>query len=272
MLLFLLAGPLMLGSPGCTQIAKHSDSSYTGPFHAVANVYIRPDGLPANLQRVAVMPLVPGRGNRSAERGVPLIEQVFKEELSRARIFDVVALTPNRLNTLIGAQALYADSRLPVEFITKIKEETGCQAILFAELTTFRAYPPVAVGWKLHLFDLETEALIWAADEVFDAGQATVANALRRHIREKLSPNNAAATRLLVLDSPREMARFSLGELIGTFTQKNPKVSLKSADDTNSQGSSENPEDTSETPDPTEADSPEKQENPAPPLPDSGKT
>jgi hypothetical protein len=122
------------------------------------------------------------------------------------------------------------------------------------------------------LFDLETEALIWAADEVFDAGQATVANALRRHIREKLSPNNAAATRLLVLDSPREMARFSLGELIGTFTQKNPKVSLKSADDTNSQGSSENPEDTSETPDPTEADSPEKQENPAPPLPDSGKT
>ena len=257
----MLTSALILSSLGCTQISKLSDASYTGPFHTVANVYISPDGLPANLQRVAVKPLLPGRGNRSAERGVPLIQQLFTEELSRARIFDVVSLTRDRLDTLIGVPALYADSPLPVEFISKIKEETGCQALLFAELTTFRAYPPVAVGWKLHLFDLETEELIWAADEVFDGGQATVANALRRHIREKLSPNNAAATHLLVLDSPREMARFSLGELIGTFTQKNPKVTLKSADGTDSQSSSERPKEASETP---EADSPEKQENPAP--------
>jgi len=163
-------------------------------------------------------------------------------------------------------RGLYADSRLPVEFISKIKEETGCQAVLFSELTTFRAYPPMAVGWKLYLFDLETEELVWAADEVFDAGQATVANALRRHIRERLSQNNVAATQLLVLDSPREMARFSLGELIGTFTQKNPKVMLKSADGTNSQSSSEIPEEASETPDSDEADSLEKQENPTSPA------
>jgi hypothetical protein len=267
MLQSLLAIALFLGSLGCAQITKQWDASRTGPFHTVANVYISPDGLPANLQRVAVMPLVPGRGNRSAERGVPLIQQLFTEELSRARIFDVVTLTPNRLDTLIGIRALYADSRLPVEFISKIKEETGCQALLFAELTTFRAYPPVAVGWKLHLFDLETETLIWAADEVFDGGQASVANALRLHIREKLSPNNAAATQLLVLDSPREMARFSLGEMIGTFSQKNPKVTLKSTDSTDSQSNFERPEEASETP---EADSPEKQKNPTSPATGSG--
>jgi hypothetical protein len=259
MLKSILAGALILGPLGCAQIAKRSDPSYTGPFHAVANVYISPDGLPTNLQRVAVMPLVPGRGNRSAERGVPLIQQVLTEELSRARIFDVITLTPDKLDTLVGVQALYADSRLPIGFTSRIEEETGCQAILFAELTTFRAYPPVAVGWKLHLFDLASEELIWATDEVFDAGQATVANALRRHIREKLSPNNAAATQLLVLDSPREMARFSLGELIGTFMQKNPKVTLKSADDIDSQSNSEGPKEPSEESiGPAEADSQEK--------------
>jgi hypothetical protein len=269
MLTSILGGALTLGSLGCTQLLKQRDASYSGPFHTVANVYISPEGLPANLQRIAVMPLMPGRGNRSAQRGVPLIQQAFTEELSRARVFDVVTLTPNRLDTLVGVQALYADSRLPIEFISKIKEETGCQAVLFAELTTFRAYPPVAVGWKLHLFDLETEELVWAADEVFDAGRAAVANALRRHIREKLSPNSAAATQLLVLDSPREMTRFSLGELIGTFTQKNPKVTLKSADNTNSQSNFERPEEASEKPDPVEADSPENQKNPAPPTTDS---
>ena len=265
-LVSILFGALTLGSIGCAQIAKNWDPSYVGPFHKVGNVYTSPDGPSANLQRVAVMPLVPGRGNRAAERGVPLIRQVFTEELSRARVFDIVTVTPKRLDTLIGMRGLYADSRLPVEFISKIKEETGCQAVLFSELTTFRAYPPMAVGWKLYLFDLETEELVWAADEVFDAGQATVANALRRHIRERLSQNNVAATQLLVLDSPREMARFSLGELIGTFTQKNPKVMFKSADGTNSQSSSEIPEEASETPDSDEADSLEKQENPTSPA------
>ena len=68
----------------------------------------------------------------------------------------------------------------------------------------------------------------------------------------------------------REMARFSLGELIGTFTQKNPKVTLKSADDTDSQSNSEGPKETSESIGPAEADSPERQEKPAPLPTDRG--
>ncbi|SVE56412.1 uncharacterized protein METZ01_LOCUS509266, partial [marine metagenome] len=75
----MLAGALALSLTGCAQIAKRSNPTYIGPFHTVGNVY-QPDGLPATLQRVVVMPLVSGRGNRMAERGVPLMQQAFTEE------------------------------------------------------------------------------------------------------------------------------------------------------------------------------------------------
>ena len=71
-----------------------------------------------------------------------------------------------------------------------LQKQTGCQAVLITELTTFRAYPPVALGWKIHLFDLESEKLIWAVDEVFDGGQNPVDNSLRRHIRKNHSTHN----------------------------------------------------------------------------------
>lgn len=236
---FILAA-LLITLGGCSMLKKHDDPTRVGPFVGISNVY-QPAGLPANLQRVAVLPLVPGRGNRDAERGVPLIKQVFAEEFSRARVFDVVIVSPRHLGQTTGVNALHADSPLPIEFVENIRRSTACEAILFAELTTYRAYPPIAIGWKLHLFDLQTEQLIWAVDEVFDTGQAPVANALRRHMRENLSPNNVAPTEIIVLDSPRELARFSLGALISTIIQNNPKVSLNTAEDTSRQSGSGTP-------------------------------
>ena len=237
---FLILTALVITLGGCAAFKKRNDPTYIGPFVGISNVY-QPAGLPANLQRVTVLPLVPARGNRDAERGVPLIKQVFVEEFSRARVFDVVGVSPRHLDQLTGVRALHADSPLPVDFVENIRRGTACEAILFTELTTYRAYPPVAVGWKLHLFNLESEQLIWAVDEVFDTGQAPVANALRRHMRENLSPNNVAPTEIIVLDSPRELARFSLGALISTIIQNNPKVSLNTAEDTFRQSGSGTP-------------------------------
>jgi len=203
---------------------------------------MNPNGLNENVRRVAILPLIPSRGNREAERGVAFLQPILTEEFSRNRIFDVVTVTPDRLRRLFHRQSIYADEPLPYDFLTTIHRETGCQAILFAELTTFRAYPPIALGWKLHLFDLESEKLIWAVDEVFDGGQSPVANSLRRHIRRNHASHGDAATKILVLDSPREMARFSLSQLTPTLMKKNPKVTVNPAEANGNQRVSEEPD------------------------------
>jgi len=235
----LAAGSLLVG---CALLERTDNGAYIGPFHAPSNTHLVPGGLPANVMRVAVMPLMPGRGNAPAERGAPLLQAVLTEELSRARLFEVVTITPHRLQSLFNERAIYADADLPFDFLPELAKETTCQAVLFCELTTFRAYPPIGVGWKLHLFNLEDGQLIWATDEVFDAGQTTVNNSLRRHIRERQSSSILAATELLILNSPRELGRYSLGAIFQLLSEKNAKEMLLAADNKDSQRVSGNPE------------------------------
>ncbi len=268
----LAAGGLLVG---CSVLERTDRGAYIGPFHAPSNAHLTPGGLPADLMRVAVMPLTPGRGNVPAERGAPLLQAVLTEELSRARLFEVVTITSQRLHGLFNERAIYADAALPFDFLPKLARETGCQAVLFCELTTYRAYPPIGVGWKLHLFSLEDGQLIWATDEVFDAGQTTVNNSLRRHIRERQSSSILAATELLILNSPRELGRYSLGAIFQHLSEKNAKELLLAADKENSQRVSGNPESVTpptEEPEPTGPTAPEGSEDPAPLPPIPGTT
>ncbi len=258
---------------GCTVLERTDNGAYMGPFHQPANAHLIPGGLPVELMRVAVMPLTPGRGNAPAERGVPLLQAVLTEELARARLFEVVTLTPARLHTLFGVRNMYADADLPYDFLPTLAKETGCQAVLFCELTTYRAYPPIAVGWKLHLFDLEEGRMVWATDEVFDAGQTTVNNSLRRHIRERQSSSHLAATELLILNSPRELARYSLGASLQHLSEKNAKEMLLAADKGDSQRVSGNPEpeapptEEPQPPGPTAPEGSDDDPAPLPPIP-----
>ena len=264
MLRYSLLAALFCGGTACQQVAKLNNGAYIGPFYTVGNVYETPEGLESHIKRVAMMPLTSGRGNRNAERGVPQMQAVLTEEFSRNRIFDIVTVTPDRSQRIFGRRAIYADEPLPHDFLQILQRETGCQAVLFTELTTFRAYPPVALGWKIHLFDLESEKLIWAVDEVFDGGQSPVANSLRRHIRKNHSTHNSAATEILVLDSPREMARYSLSELIPTLVKKNPKETVEVAESIDSQKVPEKPAEVGPKPAPSAEKVPEETKNPAP--------
>ncbi|MBC8324354.1 MAG: hypothetical protein H8E27_01835 [Verrucomicrobia subdivision 3 bacterium] len=260
---------------GCAALERTDNGAYMGPFHAPSNSHLVPGGLPADLLRVAVMPLMPGRGNVPAERGTPLLQTILTEELSRARLFEVVTVTSHRLHGLFNERAIYADAALPFDFLPMLAKETGCQAVLFCELTTYRAYPPIGVGWKLHLFSLEDGQLIWATDEVFDAGQTTVNNSLRRHIREHQSSSVLAATELLILNSPRELGRYSLGSIFQHLSEKNAKEMLLAADNEDSQSVSGNPEPVTpptEEPEPPGPTVPEGSEEPAPEPPIPGAT
>ena len=263
---FTLLATLLLGVTACQNLSERNLGPYFGPFHKIGNVYLAPSGLPDTVRRVAVLPLIPSRGNRDAERGLRSMQAVFTEEFSRNRRVDVVTITADRLERMFGRRGFYADEPLPFDLLPRLLAETGCQALLFTELSTFRAYPPVALGWKLHLFDLETEELIWAVDEVFDGGEAAVANSLASYIRKSHASHQSAATEILVLNSPREMARFSIAEMIPTLMKKNPQVAANPAEHNGSQKVSGEPATEGPSPAPQPETPAEAEEN-LPPMP-----
>ena len=236
----LLLALLQYGT-GCQSIRDSIDGSVIGPFHKPHNHHLTHGGWPDDTTVVAVMPLTSGRGDQWSEQGLELMQPVLTEELARFDLFEAITITPEKLTALTGVPRVRAHDALPSNFPAIIgalnKQRTDrriCNAVLFCELDTFRPYPPMAMGWKFRLFNLETSDLVWAFDEVFNVGDPRVNNSLRRYMRTQRMTHMDIFRDSLVIDSPRVLARYSLTTALETMRKKKPKVVQETADSTTS--------------------------------------
>ena len=62
-----------------------------------------------------------------------------------------IVVTPEQLRLPVRPGTWRADEKLPPDFFERLREETGCQAIFFNQLTRYEPYQPVAIGWKMTL-------------------------------------------------------------------------------------------------------------------------
>src|SRR5690349_5435261 len=142
---------------------------------APANAYRANDRLPLQLRRVAVLPLTADLGEPALEAGVENLETVWRAELSKCDLFELTFVPTEKIRQWTGQRAWSAEEKLPRDFFARLHEELGCDAVLFSRLTVYRAYVPLQVGWSFKLVQTDKPQIDWAADEVFDAGQPTVA-------------------------------------------------------------------------------------------------
>ena len=57
--------------------------------------------------------------------------------------------------------------------------------MLFAQLSSYHAYPPLRIGWNLKLVDVVTRQVTWAVDDVYDAGQPAVARQAKKFYQQQ---------------------------------------------------------------------------------------
>jgi hypothetical protein len=147
--------------------------------------------------------------------GAENLAGVVETELRKAQVFELVRVTPQQLEQWTGRASWRADEALPKNFFQRIKTETGCEAVLFATLTTFRPYPPLAIGWDLRLVEAQSTHVLWAVDEVLDAGAAPVARSAKDYSEAELHAGHGADDST-VLNSPRRFAQFAAATLTAT--------------------------------------------------------
>ena len=100
---------------------------------------------------------------------------------------------------------------LPADFFESLRRAYGCDAVLFCQLTVFRAYAPLAVGWRMKMVDTRTRQILWAADEVFDAGQPSVLNGARHY---QLAEHRASEPDDWgIRNSPRQFGQYAAAQL-----------------------------------------------------------
>jgi len=181
------------------------------------NVFVYPPKLSLKLQRVAVLPLAAETAANNLPEGCAALSTVLWEQLVKTKRFEVVTVDPARLHGGTGQASWTGSENLPPDFLAFLRREYGCDGVLFAQLTTYRAYAPLAIGWRLKLVDARSGQVIWAADEVFDATRPDVAAGIQRFTDHGLILPSFHEESWVAINSPSQFGRYSAATLLDTL-------------------------------------------------------
>ena len=210
-----------------------------GPRYHPTNIYRRSASLPQQMKRVALLPVVTTSSAAFLQDGVDALSPLIYAELEKCKRFEVIPVSPEELRQWTGKTGWRTDEPLPADFFARVGEATGCDAILFCQLTRYEPYQPLAVGWKfslvanappgpLSLPDMR-DRVEWVADEVLDAGEPGVANAARDYYAQHLRNEAPSADASTILSSPVRFGQYTLEALLETLPDRYGSKPAKSA-------------------------------------------
>lgn len=188
-----------------------------GPGYEPLNIYTKDHTLPPQLRRLAVLPLTTVGESTELEFGRASLEAVLQAELGRANQFELVPVTREQLQRWTGRSSWTGEEKLPRDFFEKLRANAGVDGVLLSRLTQYRAYEPLAIGWRIKLLDVQDPQVLWAVDEVFDARQPEVANSARRYAQAHPEPVPPVGDSRSALMSPRRFAQYTASALFQTL-------------------------------------------------------
>ena len=203
---------------GCQSAPPHA--SVIGPGCRPNNVFVYPPKLSLDFRRVAVMPLSPETVAGDLPEGCAALTPVLWEQLGKTRKFEIVAVNAETLRIRTGRMNWTGAENLPPDFFAFLRHEYSCDGVLFAELTAYRGYSPMAVGWRLKLVDSRSGQILWSADEMFDAGRAKVARGLQKFEEPPVIWAFYHQDNWLALNSPCQLGRYSAAAVLDTLPDR----------------------------------------------------
>jgi len=198
------------------------------PFHITLlqksyrpdNTFVCPPKLSLNIQRVAVLPIAAETADDNLPEGCAALTPVLWDQLIKTKKFELVPVDPLRLRQSTGRPYWAGSEVLSADFLGFLRREYGCDGVLFAELTTYRPYSPMAVGWRLKLVDARSGQIVWAADEVFDEMQPAVAHAVQRFMDPGFTGSLFYNPSWLAVNSPIQFGHYSAAALLKTLPDR----------------------------------------------------
>jgi len=226
----------MVGVPARPAGPTQSNKMKTPPvflaYDQTDNTFKMAKDLPVDLRRVAVLPLAWEGSSTDLSSGGETLGPIWLSELIKTKKFEAVSVSPQGLRSLTGRLSWTGAETLPADFFDSLQRVYGCNAVLFCQLTTFRAYAPLAIGWRMKLVDAQTGRIIWAVDKVFDAEERTELNrASQYHMAWPWGPHDPSID-WQVKNSPRQFGQYTIVQALSTLPNRKEmtKVSLPATD------------------------------------------
>lgn len=199
---------------GCVHPPAH-DAARRGPFHTPVN-YAGESQLPANIRRVVLLPI--SADNVAPTESAAALDPVFLAELQKQNRFEIVAVTREQLQRRFNAPEIRSTAALPHDFMARLRREFAADAVLFVDLTVFKAYRPLALGVRAKLATVDDEVrLLWTFDNVFSATDPAVANSARNHAIGADRGGIPADLTSIALLSPTRFGAYVAAQTFGTL-------------------------------------------------------
>src|SRR5580700_1411909 len=169
---------LALAAGGCASKPEVTDPARRGPVFIPRN-YAGDPRLPQSVQRVLLLPV--HGGDAADPDSAESLDSIFAIALERQMRFEVVTMSRDECLRYFGAPDLGSTDALPHDLLRVLGDKYAADAVVFVDITAYRAYRPLTLGVRAKLAAVSSHHLIWAFDQVFSASDPTVANGARRY-------------------------------------------------------------------------------------------
>ena len=200
---------------GCRRFEQDKVVARAEPF-VPTNLYPI-ERLPNYFNRVVVLPCYyPDEDSQL----LTFVDEIFHQELAQERIFETVRIDSDQLNEKFGKKRVSSTGVLPENFLRRLEEMSDANGVLFVDLDSYRPYRPLALGVRAKLVDIKTGEFMWAIDETFDAGHASVIVGSNIFQEKEQVRALSAKTSGSVLHAPRIFAKYVAATTFSTLPMR----------------------------------------------------
>lgn len=205
---------------GCTspRLERAVRDQPRGPAYTPDNVYAEA-ALSAEVRTVAVLPF---GTDRLAHPFMPEVETVLVNKLRSGGRLNVVLVPLSLVREVTGSYAPGYNDPLPPELFERIWKAYRADAILQTEVTAFRPYKPMLLGLRSRLLSRSDKRVLWACDEIFDAGNRSVSTGARKYAEGQLDQPYPLQSSYSSLLSPQRFAGYVGETLYATLPGSRP--------------------------------------------------
>lgn len=197
---------------GCATPAIN-DPARIGPFYSPVN--FNGERSLGGVRRVVVLPVY--GGSLAAEETVALYDPIVADALQKQHRFEVVRLSRDDCRRKFRTSEFSSVAALPHDFMSAIKREYAADAVLFVDITVFRPYRPLAVGFRAKLATVEATRLVWTFDDTFSTDNPAVANSARNFSLTGDRGDVPADLTHGVLQSPARFVAYAAATMFATL-------------------------------------------------------
>jgi hypothetical protein len=212
-----VTGALLLGTlgmslfSGCMHPGPY-DTARVGPLYTPMN-HSGETNL-GDIRRVVLMPIWAG-ATASAETASNF-DPVIVTALQASQRFEVVTVSREDCLRRFRAESFSSAGALPHDLMATLQREFAADAVLFVDLTVFRAHRPLAMGLRAKLASFSDGRLVWVFDNLFSADDPAVANSVRNHFLDADLRVPADLTHS-ALQSPNRFAAYTTAAMFATL-------------------------------------------------------